>query len=277
VSATAPLAHWIVRLEDVGIDDQVWLVTTGALNGAQRQTPPAPLELNCLYTITLRLRFTTWTFFTGHRIRVTVSNAMFPTYWPSPFAMNTSLFLNSSATFIDLPVILPLSSTPSPPSFTQRQVPSADILPESFSGGKPRVYQKHETDLSTTITFERLTYELLPSNTFMSTLLAWNFTCSHLNPADVRWTAQARQIYVYDMYGYASIDEIPMKDGDKRLYPNVDLSTRRHFELDADLTLYSDQDYFYLNFKRQLFRPNGTADETPMNFTFNSKYQRKLQ
>jgi len=277
VSATAPLAHWIVRFEDVGIDGQVWLVTTGALNGAQRQTPSAPLEPNHPYTITFRLRFTTWTFFIGHRIRVAVSNAMFPTYWPSPFVMNTSLFLDPLTTFIDLPVTLPLSSTPSPPSFTQRQVPPADILPESFSGGKPRVYQKHETDLSTTITFERTTYELLPSNTFMSTLLAWNFTCSHLNPADVQWTAQARQIYVYDMYDYASIDEIPMKDDDKGLYPNVDLSTRRHFELDADLTLYSDQDYFYINFKRQLFKPNGTADKSPVTFTFNNKHERKFQ
>jgi hypothetical protein len=277
VSATAPLAHWIVRLEDVDIDGQVWLVTTGALNGAQRQTPSAPLEPNHPYKITLRLRFTTWTFFTGHRIRVAVSNAMFPTYWPSPFSMNTSLFLNPSATFIDLPVMLPLLSTSSPPPFTQRQVPPVDILSDSFSGGKPRVYRKHETDLSTTIIFERTTYELLPSNTFTSTLLAWNFTCSHLNPADVQWTAQARQIYVYDMYGYASIDEIPMKDDDNGLHPNVDLSARRHFELVTDLTLYSDQDYFYINFKRQIFKPSRTADEYPVTFTFNSKHKREFQ
>ncbi|CAF4024723.1 unnamed protein product [Adineta steineri] len=189
VSATAPLAHWIVRLEDVDNNAQVWLVTTGALNGAQRQTPSAPLEPNHMYTITFRLHFTTWTFFNGHSIRVAISNAMFPTYWPSAFAMNTSLFLNSSATFIDLPVILPLSSTSPSPSFTQQQVSSTDIFPELFSAGKPRIYEKHEANLSTTITFERTNYELLPSNIFMSTLLAWNFSCSHLNPADVRLTA----------------------------------------------------------------------------------------
>ncbi|CAF1393462.1 unnamed protein product [Adineta steineri] len=133
VSATAPMAHWIVRLEDVDNNGQVWLVTTGALNGAQRQTPSAPLEPNHTYIITFRLHFTTWTFFTGHSIRVATSNAMFPTYWPSAFAMNTSLFLNSSATFIDLPVILPLSSISPPPSFTQQQVSSTDIFPELFS------------------------------------------------------------------------------------------------------------------------------------------------
>jgi hypothetical protein len=249
-------------------------VTTGALNGAQRQTPSAPLESNRPYPIILRLRFTTWTFFIGHRIRIAISNGMFPTYWPSPFAMNTSLFLNPSVTFIDLPVILRLSSTYSPPSFTQQQVPSDDILPESFSGGKPRVYQKQETDLSTTVTFERTTYELLPNHIFMSTQLAWNFTCSHLNPADVRWSAQARQIFVYDMHGYTSIDQIPMKDD---VYPNVDLSTRQHFQFDTDLILYSDQDYFYLNFKRQLFTPNGTTHEPFITFKFDSEHKRQFQ
>ena len=278
MSATAPLAHWIVRFEDVDIDGQVRLVTTGALNGAQRQTRPSSLEPNRPFTITLRLRFTTWTVFIGHRIRIAISNAMFPTYWPSPFAMNTSLFLDPLTTFIDLPVILPLSSTaPPPPSFTQRQVPPADIFPELFSGGKPRVYQKQETDLSTTVTFERITHELLPSNIFMSIRLAWNFTCSHLNPADVRWIAQAQQIYVYDMNGYASINQIPMKDDGKGLYPNVDLSTRQHFAFNTDLTLYSDQNYFNLNIKRQFSPSNGSVDEPSITFTFNSQHQRKFQ
>ena len=277
VSASAPLAHWIVRFEDVGIDGQVLLVTTGALNGAQRQTPPAPLEPNRLYTITLRLRFTTWTFFIGHRLRIAISNSMFPTYWPSPFPMNTSLYLNPSTTFIDLPVILPLSSTPSPPSFTQQEVPSGDILPESFSGGKPRVYQQETTDRSTTVSFERTTYELLPSYIFMSTLLAWNFTSSHFNPANVRWTAQAKQIYLYDMQGFTSIEQIPIKDDGNGLDPNVDLATKRHFQLNTDLTLYSDQHYFYLQFQRQLFNSNGTADEPPITFTFNSKHKRQFQ
>ena len=273
------MAHWIVRFEDVGVDGQVLLVTTGALNGAQRQTPPAPLEPNQPYTMTLRLRFTTWTFFIGHRMRISISNAMFPTYWPSPYAMNTSLFLNSSATFIDLPIILPLPSTssPPPPLFTQRQVPPTDVLPDSFSSGKPRIYKKQETDLSTTITFQRITYELLPSHIFMSTLLAWNFTCSHLNPADVQWTAQAQQFYVYDMHEYTSIDEIPMDEDSNGLYPNIDLSTKDHFRLDVDLALSSDQDYFNLHFERKLFSPNGTTYDPSVSFTFDSTHKRQFQ
>jgi hypothetical protein len=257
-------------LEDVNNDGQVLLVAIGALNGAQQQTPSAALEPNLSYTITLRLRFTIWMFSSGHRIRLAISDGMFSTYWPSPFTMNTSLFLNPITTFIDLPVILPLSTTTSsPPLFTQLQTPLADILSESFSSVKPRIYQKDETDLSTRIIFERITYELLPSNTFMSTLLTWNFTCSHLNPADVRWTAQARQIYVYDMHRYTLIDQIPMTDDD--------LLKKRHFELKTDLTVHSDEDYFYIHFKRQLFTSNGTTNATPVTFVFNNKYKRYFQ
>ncbi|CAF3212475.1 unnamed protein product [Rotaria sp. Silwood2] len=191
--------------------------------------------------------------------------------------MNTSLFLNPSTTFIDLPVIPPMSSTSSPPLFTQQQVPPGDILSESFSGGKPRVYQKHETNLSTPISFERLSYELLPKNIFISTLLAWNFTCSHLDPADVQWKAQARQFYVYDMHNYVSVNDIPIKDDDKGLYPNVDLSKRQHFEVHVNLTIYSDKEYFYIYFNRQLFRLSGMEDELPITFTFNSKHKRQFQ
>ncbi|CAF1180352.1 unnamed protein product [Adineta steineri] len=279
VSATSRMAHWFVRLEDVDIDGQVWLITTGAMNGARRQMPPAYLEPNHVYTITFQLHFTTRTFLPGHRIRIAVSNAMFYSNWPTPFAMNTSIYLNSSATFIDLPVILPMTSlSPHPlvPTFTQQQVSPMDILPMPFSGGKPRIYRKDETDLSTSIIFEQLTYELLPNGCFISAFLTWNFTCSHLDPANVRWTTRARQIYVFDMYGYASIDDIPMKADDEQVYPNVDLSTRRYFELATDLRMYSDQDDFYVNLKRQLWNSNQTMSEPFVTFVFNGKHKRQF-
>jgi hypothetical protein len=274
VSATARLAHWIVRLEDVDVDGQVWMVAIGSMNGAQRQMPPADLEPMHLYTITFQLHFTTWTFLPGHRIRVAVSNAMFYSNWPTPFAMNTSLYLNSSATFIDLPVIPPMTS--SPPPFTQQQASPMDVLATPFSGGKPKTFRKYETDLATTITFEQVNYELLPDGCFISGFITWNFTCSHLNPAEVRWTGYALQIYVFDMHGYLSIDDIPMKADDKQLYPNVDLSTRRHFELATDLIMYSDQDYFYVDMKRQLSNSNQTKNEPSVTFVFNGKHKRQF-
>ena len=277
MSASARLAHWILRLEDVDTDGAVWLVTIGALNGAQRQSPPAYLEPNQVYTITFQLHFTTWTFLPGHRIRVAISNTMFYTNWPTPFSMNTTLYLNSSSTFIDLPVIPSVLSPPLPPPFTQQQLSPADTLVTPFSGGKPKTYRKYETDLATTITFKQLTYELLPNGCFISALLVWNFTCSHLNPADVQWTTYARQVYVFDMHGYASVNDIPMQVDDEEVYPNVDLSTRRHFELATELDMHSDEDKFYVYLKRQLFNSNQTTSEPcRVVYVFNGSHTRQF-
>ncbi|CAF4324014.1 unnamed protein product [Rotaria sp. Silwood2] len=278
VSTTARLTHWIVRLEDVDINGQVLLVTTGALNGAQRQNSPAYLQPNSRYTITFPLRFTTWTFYSGHRIRISVSNAMFPTYWPTPFPMNTSLFLNSSVTFVDLPVLPVLSSSPPPPpSFTQKQVSSDDILPEVFSAAKPRLYKRYETNTTTTITFERISYELLPNNCFMSALQTFNLTCSHRDPSVVRWSGRAQQTYVFDVRGYGSIDDIPLRNGDPQLYPNIDLTKRKHFIVLTESEVRSDRDCFYINFKRQLFQSNSTKNQSSHVFTFKGKHKRRFQ
>ncbi len=107
VSADAPLAHWMVRLEDVQPDGTVSLVTGAVLNGAQRDSPldPKPLVPGEVYNIRLDLHFTTWTFKPGHRIRLAVTNSLFPMIWPTPASMTTRLFLGGEATRLELPAI----------------------------------------------------------------------------------------------------------------------------------------------------------------------------
>lgn len=90
-------AHWIVRLEDVRPDGRVDFVTGGAGGGCEA-TASAPDQT----TLTIPLRFATWTFRPGHRIRLAVTNAQFPMVWPSP-RPHTSLVLGSNATRIELP------------------------------------------------------------------------------------------------------------------------------------------------------------------------------
>jgi uncharacterized protein len=254
------------------------LITGAAINGAQREPVPTYLEPNQTYILKLQLHFTTWTFLPGHRIRIAISNAMFPAFWPSPFPMNTSLYLNPLNTYIDLPAIRSLPSTVPPPLFTQQQTEPDDILPELFSGGTPTVIQKYDTDIERTVTSEQTSYELLTNGVFFSALLARNFTCSRLDAANVRWTARARNVYVFNMHGYSSIDDVPMKnDEGTAIYPDVDLSTRRHFELTTELTCYSDQNYFYVNLKRRLFNGTQINDNDPITFIFNGKHKRKFQ
>ena len=260
-------------MEDVDLDHQVWLITGAALNGAQRQTPPAYLEPNEMYVLTFQLHFTTWTFLPGHRIRLAISNSMLPAFWPSPYVMNTSLYLNSSATYIDLP-IMPATKCPSPPPcFTQEQVPIDDQLPELFSGGESKDYEISTTDYNTTISYEQISYELLPNNCFIAAAIQWNYTCSQINPALVEWKAFAQQVYVFDMDQYPSIDDIPI-DG---LYPKVDLSIRRHFQLHTELVVHSDEEYFYVNLKRLFSNSNGTNHDQPIEFVFKNKHKRQFQ
>ena len=108
VSADAPLADWFVRLSDVAPDGTVTLITGAGQSGAQRESAayPADLEPGRKYLIPIELHFTSWIFPPGHRIRVAISNALWPMIWPTPYAMTTSLYLGGEQTSrIELPLV----------------------------------------------------------------------------------------------------------------------------------------------------------------------------
>lgn len=102
-------ANWFVKLSDVAPDGTVTLITGGALNGAYRGSPSEPekLEPNEKYTLNLPLHFTSWIFQRGHRIRISVSNALFPAYWPSAKPVLMSLAVGENGSALSLPVIAP--------------------------------------------------------------------------------------------------------------------------------------------------------------------------
>jgi putative CocE/NonD family hydrolase len=112
-SFDAPLAHIYVRLSDVGPDGSVSLVTGGGRNGAHRRSPERPelLSPGEIERFDVPLRFTSWTFPAGHRIRVAVSNHLWPMMWPTPYPMTMSLLAGRS--HIVLPVI-PVADRPTP-------------------------------------------------------------------------------------------------------------------------------------------------------------------
>ncbi len=128
-SATAPLADWFVRLCDVAPDGTVTLVTGAGLNGAQRDSAsqPSDLEPGREYTLEIEMHFTSWVFPRGHRVRLAVSNALWPMIWPTPYAMTTSLLLGGEQpSRLSLPVV-PLENQLPRPHF---QLPEAsDHLP----------------------------------------------------------------------------------------------------------------------------------------------------
>jgi hypothetical protein len=101
------LAHWAVRLEDVLPDGRVALVAGGLINGAQRRSRlrPEPLAPGETADLEFDLHLTTWTFEPGHRIRLAVSNSLFPMIWPTPQSMTTTLVTDVDATRVELPVV----------------------------------------------------------------------------------------------------------------------------------------------------------------------------
>jgi uncharacterized protein len=115
VSATAPLANWMVQLYDLAPDGTSYLVTRGFLNGTHRHshTHPEPLVPNEIYAIDVQLMCAGYRFSTGHSIRAVVTNAEFPVVWPSPYPMTTTLYTGGDrASFIALPVLPSLDYQP---------------------------------------------------------------------------------------------------------------------------------------------------------------------
>jgi uncharacterized protein len=134
-SATAPLADWFARLSDVAPDGRVTQITGAGINGAQRDSmsEPKDLEPGTVYPLDIEMHLTSWVFPKGHRIRVAISNALWPMMLPTPYSMTTSLELGGGAgSRIVLPVV-PEHGT-SPPAFSPPE-PSeerTDVKTEGF-------------------------------------------------------------------------------------------------------------------------------------------------
>lgn len=134
-SATAPLANWFARLSDIAPDGSVTQITGAGINGAQRDsmTDPRPLEPGRVYPLDIEMHLTSWIFPKGHRIRVAISNALWPMVLPTPYSMTTSLELGgANGSRIVLPVV-PVEG-PVPPVFSAPE-PSeerTDIKSEGF-------------------------------------------------------------------------------------------------------------------------------------------------
>jgi len=107
-SADAPLANWFARLSDVAPDGTVTQITGAGKSGAQRDSmsDPKPLEPGKVYDLDVEMHLTTWVFPEGHRIRLSVSNALWPMVLSTPYNMTTALELGGArGSRITLPVV----------------------------------------------------------------------------------------------------------------------------------------------------------------------------
>jgi putative CocE/NonD family hydrolase len=95
VSTDATRANWVVRISDVSPAGQVTQISGAGFNGAHRESArdPSALVPGEVFDLDIEMMFTSWVFPRGHRIRLAVSNAQWPMFWPTPFPMTTTLEL----------------------------------------------------------------------------------------------------------------------------------------------------------------------------------------
>jgi uncharacterized protein len=108
VSADAPRANWVVRVSDVAPDGQVTQVAGAGFNGTHRNSAREPSDIipGEEFDLSIELHFTSWVFPKGHKIRVSISNAQWPMFWPTPFNMESMLKIGGeTGARINLPIV----------------------------------------------------------------------------------------------------------------------------------------------------------------------------
>jgi len=228
VSADAKLAHWIARLEDVHPDGRVSLVAGALINGSQHRSRlnPEYLTPGQVYELDFSLHFTTWTFKPGHRIRLAVSNSLFPMIWPTPYKMTTQLFLGSEATSLELPKI-PFKDCPVPeflPSQPREERPDARPLESKGWPLKHRVIRDLNR-LTTTVELE----------------------------AEKRWEIQGRRYQSLEKVSYQTDDSNPANSSFQGEGGHIIQLKDRTLHLKMFISIRSDERNFYLKFTRQIF------------------------
>jgi putative CocE/NonD family hydrolase len=104
IAADQPVAKIALRLCEVRPDGKSWLVTYGLLNLTHRHgdQTPVPLTPGETYDVDVELSFIAHRFASGSRIRLAVSESLWPLVWPSPKV--ATLTLTHGASSLDLPV-----------------------------------------------------------------------------------------------------------------------------------------------------------------------------
>jgi uncharacterized protein len=104
IAADKPVAKVALRLCELTSSGQSWLVTYGLLNLTHRSGHAAPSSLvpGEFYDVALDLSFIAHRFKKGNRIRLALSESLWPLVWPSPEVVTLQVALDSSK--LELPV-----------------------------------------------------------------------------------------------------------------------------------------------------------------------------
>jgi putative CocE/NonD family hydrolase len=225
----APLADWTARLEDVFPDGRVSLVTGALINGSQWRSrlDPQPLTPGETYDLEFEMHFTTWTFQPGHRLRLSVTNSLFPMIWPTPYLMTPKLFIGIENSRVELPVI----------PAKQRRKPS-------FLPPEKREVRADARDLGS---------EVWPQGTYEWKRDLWRGIVSVEWQGKSSFEIQGRRYHSTEKNYYETNEKAPAQsrflgeDSDRIELPG------RNIYLLTNVELRSDEKNFYITFVRQIF------------------------
>jgi len=206
-AADAPLANWFARLADVAPDGQVTQITGAGLSGAQREfmSDPKPLEPGKFYSLDVEMHLTTWVFPKGHRIRVSVSNALWPMVLSTPYNMASSLQLGGEdGSRLLLPTVPLLGQKPSNIAPPQPSEERADLKSFGFPWPGEWTVTRDEGRQKTTVLWkgkmggeypwgketdlEKLTYEIEDAHPEINTILGEAETTFDLKGRVLVWS-----------------------------------------------------------------------------------------
>ena len=104
VSSSEPVAKLVVRINEVTPEGKSWNVSYGVLNLTHRDghETPAALEPKRRYDVVVPCYFTAHRFKKGNRIRVAISESIWPLLWPSPRPV--TLEITTGASRLSLPI-----------------------------------------------------------------------------------------------------------------------------------------------------------------------------
>ncbi len=141
--SSAPVAQIGVRLCDVLPDGRSLLVSRGVLNLTHRDshTDPRPLPAGEPVPVRLELDATAFVFEPGHRVRLLLMGADWPSVWPPPSV--TTLGIVRSSVRLGLPVVAGPNPIADPPTFPE---PIVAPSPVAASRALPAVWRT-ERDL----------------------------------------------------------------------------------------------------------------------------------
>lgn len=132
LASSEPVAKIAVRLNEVTPDGRSWSVSYAVLNLTHREshTNPTPLIVGKEYDVDVSCYFTAHRFKKGNRIRVALSESLWPMIWPSPKPVELRIVTGASS--LTLPV--------RPPGLPEPPMPIAEI--------KDRIVAREKADTS---------------------------------------------------------------------------------------------------------------------------------